>query len=75
MVYGEVRHGLINNIIVISTTINDKVFKKKHEPRNKHAMVKTVVSELLKELLPGTAVLKPWASFRMKALLTYEIQI
>ena len=50
MVYGEVRHGVINNIIVISTTGNDKVSKRKIEPRNKHAMVKTVVSERLKKL-------------------------
>ena len=49
MVYGEVRHGVINTIIIISTTRNDKVSKRKHEPRNKHAMVKTVVGERLKK--------------------------
>ena len=49
MVYGEVRHGVINNIIVISATRNDKVSKMKNEQRNKHAMDKTVVNERLKK--------------------------
>ena len=47
MVFGDVRHGVINDIIVIWTTRNDKVSKRKHEPRNKQAMVKTVVSKRL----------------------------
>ena len=50
MVYGEVHHDVINNINVTSTTGNDKVSKRKHEPSNKYALVKTVVSERLKKL-------------------------
>ena len=49
MVYGKVRHGVIDNIIVISATRNDKVSKMKNEQRNKHAMDKTVVNERLKK--------------------------
>ena len=49
MVYGEVRHDVINDLIVISATRNDKVSKMKHETRTKHAVVHTVVSERLKK--------------------------